>query len=168
MQIDANNEYFKNIAPLISRLNKQQNHVEDEQDAASVGTDTVCWWLGANECVFAFQVDEDEDGDGRGDDDLINDILSSDEEEEQKKREKKTVRKNKLVPLGEVDDADQEELRSLSFREREQRTKKVASRASKQTVWRPDEPSEDRIEADHRKNVRRAPRGRMTGRRRDT
>ena len=117
-------------------------------------------------------MDEDEDGDGRGDDDLINEILSSEEDEEddeqrKKKTDKKPARKNKLVPLGEVDDADQEELRSLSFREREQRTKQSVSRASKQTVWKPDESSEDRLNDDHRKNVRRAPRGRMAGRRRD-
>jgi hypothetical protein len=38
MQIDVNNEYFKNIAPLISRLHKQDEEMLEgnEQDDESV------------------------------------------------------------------------------------------------------------------------------------
>jgi len=35
MQIDVNHESFKNIAPLVSRLHKQ-NFVEDDDDGTSV------------------------------------------------------------------------------------------------------------------------------------
>jgi len=82
--------------------------------------------------------EEEEREEGEDNDDLINDILTSEEEEEEEE-ETTTIRKTKLVPIDAIDDTDQETLRSLSFNER----------------------NDDH----HRKNIRRAPRGRMNSRR---
>jgi len=97
MQIDANHESFKNIAPLVSRLNKQ-NVVEDE----SISMENA-------------EEEEEENEEGEDNDNLIDDILTSDEEDEE---EKIKTYKTKLVPTDTIDDTEQETLRSLSFNER--------------------------------------------------
>jgi hypothetical protein len=97
----------------------------------------------------------------------MNDILTSDEEEQE---EKKTPRKTKLVPIDAIDDTDQETLRSLSFNERAKRTADLSRSSStrsfnqnKKTINTNDRPK--KTDDNHRKNVRRAPRGRMNSRR---
>jgi len=106
-------------------------------------------------------VDEEEIEDGGADNDnLINDILTSDEEEEEEKIT--PTRKTKLVPLDQVDDTDQETLRSLSFNERAKRTidtKTISSSPSN------NQNQITKNNNNHRKNIRRAPRGRMNSRR---
>ncbi|CAF4508974.1 unnamed protein product [Rotaria socialis] len=77
MQIDANHKYFKSIAPLVSRLNKQ-TAVEDES--------------------ISNENEEEE-----REDNLIDDILTSEEEEEEEEEET-THRKTKLVPLDAIND----------------------------------------------------------------
>ncbi|CAF0888131.1 unnamed protein product [Adineta steineri] len=152
MQIDANHEAFKNIAPLVSRLNKQ-SVVEDDSASAD-----------------EYQEEKEENNE---DDDMMGDILTSDEEEEEERQKKLTPRKTKLVPVGEINEEDQEILRSLSFNERAKR----ASNSSKPTSTHLHHTNEikvsangkrRKIEDDHRKNVRRAPRGRMNSRRSET
>ncbi|CAF4245393.1 unnamed protein product, partial [Rotaria sp. Silwood2] len=143
MQIDVNHENFKNIAPLVSRLNKQ-NLIEDEQ----ITTENA----------------EEEREDVDDDDDLMNEILSSEEEEEQEKQ--KPNRKTKLVPIDAINDDDQETLRSLSFRERTKRAMDSSSSYSnhQNQVIPTNKDSRKQTNDDHRKNVRRAPRGRMNSR----
>jgi hypothetical protein len=110
---------------------------------------------------------EDEDDEREGDDDMMNDILTSDEEQEEKI---KPIRKTKLVPIDAIDEDDQETLRSLSFNERAKRTIDSSSSSTTRlhhsnqiTFKSKDNPR--KINDDHRKNVRRAPRGRMNSRR---
>jgi hypothetical protein len=108
--------------------------------------------------------EEDEDNDN-----LMNDILTSDEEEETIK----TTRKTKLVPIDAIDDADQETLRSLSFNERAKRindssTISSSSRSHNQNqITTNTNDNRRKINDNHRKNIRRAPRGRMNSRRSD-
>lgn len=82
MQIDANHEAFKNIAPLISRLNKKDNDDEDEEGPVR---DVVRPSNEFDRFLF-FQVEEDAEEE-RGDDDeedqgreLFDDFFSSDED----------------------------------------------------------------------------------------
>ncbi|UJR14908.1 hypothetical protein I4U23_001892 [Adineta vaga] len=156
MQIDVNNEAFKNIAPLVSRLNKQ-SVVEDDSISVENG-------------------DEEEDNeDGKEEyDDMMDDILTSDEEE-QEKREKTQSRRTKLVPVGAEDESDEETLRSLSFSERARKTIESKNSTSSTRLHNINPVSTSSNEKqkkrnfddteDHRKNVRRAPRGRMNSRR---
>jgi hypothetical protein len=107
--------------------------------------------------------EEEEEENGQDNDDLINDILTSDEEEEE---EKITTRKTKLVPIGAIDDAEQETLRSLSFNERTKRKTVSTSRSNHQNQIPIDNDTRRKTkDDDHRKNIRRAPRGRMNSRR---
>ncbi|CAF3680398.1 unnamed protein product [Rotaria sordida] len=149
MQIDVNHENFKNIAPLVSRLSKQ-NLVEDEPLSIE----------------DAEEEEEKEDDDDNND--LIHDILTSEEEEEEEEEEEKEKpnRKTKLVPLDAINDIDQETLRSLSFRERTKRTMDSSSSHSynRNQVISTNKDSRKQTDDDHRKNVRRAPRGRMNSR----
>ncbi|CAF3664037.1 unnamed protein product [Rotaria sp. Silwood1] len=144
MQIDVNHENFKNIAPLVSRLNKQ-NVVEDES--------------------ISNENDEEERED---DDDLIDDILTSEEEEVEEKE--KPNRKTKLVPIDTINDTDQETIRSLSFNERTKRTIDSSSSHLQHRNQVPSSNKNNRKETndDYRKNVRRAPRSRMNGRHKET
>ncbi|CAF0872275.1 unnamed protein product [Adineta ricciae] len=159
MQIDVNHDAFKNIAPLVSRLNKQ-TAVEEDVESMEEG-------------------DDDEDYDDReGNDeevDLMDDILTSDEDEDEEKKAAVTPRRTKLVPVGAEDEGDQETLRSLSFSERARRT---ADSDKSSTFTRPSVankiPTDNKEKRrkrntddddDHRRNVRRAPRGRMNSRR---
>ncbi|CAF4992111.1 unnamed protein product [Rotaria sp. Silwood1] len=146
MQIDINHENFKNIAPLVSRLNKQ-NVVEDES--------------------ISIENDEEERED---DDDLIDDILTSEEEEEEEEEKEKPNRKTKLVPIDTINDTDQETIRSLSFNERTKRTIDSASSHLQHRNQVPSSNKNNRKETndDYRKNVRRAPRSRMNGRHKET
>jgi hypothetical protein len=114
---------------------------------------------------FSIQMEEEEDDEGGDNDNLIDDILTSDEEEEE---DKTTTRKTKLVPVGEMDEADQETLRSLSFNERTKRTtdsSTVPSSSRSQNFTTHNKDSRRETTEDHRKNIRRAPRGRMNSRR---
>ena len=122
--------------------------------------------------------DEDEDYDEREgndeEDNLMDDILTSDEDEE--KKAPVTPRRTKLVPVGADDESDQETLRSLSFSERARRT---AESNKSSSFTRPSNSNTiptsnkekrrkrntDDDDDDHRRNVRRAPRGRMNSRR---
>jgi BRCT domain type II-containing protein len=105
--------------------------------------------------------EEDEDNDN-----LMNDILTSDEEEETIK----TTRKTKLVPIDAIDDADQETLRSLSFNERAKRINDSSTISSSRShnqnqITTNTIDNRRKINDNHRKNIRRAPRGRMNSRR---
>jgi len=148
MQIDANHESFKNIAPLVSRLNKQ-NVVEDE----SISMENV--------------EEEEETEEGEDNDNLIDDILTSDEEDEE---EKIKTHKTKLVPTDTIDDTEQETLRSLSFNERTKRTTDSSTISSSRShnqnqIKTNNNDTRRKTNEDHRKNIRRAPRGRMNSRR---
>ncbi|CAF3083150.1 unnamed protein product [Rotaria sp. Silwood2] len=152
MQIDVNHENFKNIAPLVSRLNKQ-NVVEDE--SISIEND-----------------EEEREDDDNNDDDLINDILTSEEEEEEEEEEEKEKpnRKTKLIPIDAINDTDQETIRSLSFSERTKRT--IDSSSShlhhQNQIIPSNKNNRKETNDDYRKNVRRAPRSRMNGRHKET
>jgi hypothetical protein len=112
---------------------------------------------------------EDEEAEnGDDNDDFINDILTSDDEE----KEKISTRKTKLVPIDAIDDVEQETLRSLSFNERTKRTKNSSavptSRSNQIPTDNDNNNNRRKTTDDHRKNVRRAPRGRMNSRRSET
>lgn len=108
---------------------------------------------------------------------LIKDILTSDDEEEEEddddnddeeEEEEKPQRKTKLVPVGGISEVDQTAIRALPFSERAKQTMNSSSLHSyqkKETPVKKDRHQE--TNDDHRKNVRRAPRGRMNGRRND-
>jgi hypothetical protein len=118
---------------------------------------------------YFIKIENEDEGDERegNDDDMINDILTSDEEEEEKE---KPIRKTKLVPIDAIDEDDQETLRSLSFNERAKRTIDSSSSSTtrlqhaNQIKFKSND-NPRKINDDHRKNVRRAPRGRMNSRR---
>ena len=176
MQIDVNHDAFKNIAPLVSRLNKQ---TAVEEDVESVRKKTK---ISFNGLIIFFKMengDENEDYDDREgndeEDDLMDDILTSDEDEDEEKKAAVTPRRTRLVPVGAQDEGDQETLRSLSFSERTRRTAdsdksstftrpSVANKISTSNKEKRRKRNAD-DDDDHRRNVRRAPRGRMNSRR---
>jgi len=97
----------------------------------------------------------------------MDDILTSDDEEEEKEKVKSTSRKPRLVALGTPDEIEQDKVRSLSFHERAKRSAAAAQTPENEIrITKSEKRKRDRDNDEpRRENVRRAPRGRMNGKR---
>jgi len=141
-QIDVNSEHFKNVAPLIARLDKQKL-IDDEDEKRQ-------------------EINEDDNEDTLDDDiDMSADDDSTDDEKQQSAV-------SSLIPMNNVNDMpnirqiqeEQQALKTLSFRQRALKASTPTTAEDTSTIQvRTNKKSDANTVQDERKNVRRAPRG---------